>query len=306
MERTGLAAANGSTDTGNAPVRHRADLRQIAVVSGKGGTGKTSVVASFAALAEGKVLADCDVDAANLYLLLHPEVREQTEFRGASAAVRDAERCTRCGECERLCRFAAITRDRVDARKCQGCGLCVLACPRDALSLEEVACGEVYASDSPYGPMAHARLYPGGESSGRLVTEVRRRAETLALQADLPLILIDGPPGIACAATAAIADADLVVVVTEPTPAGHHDMERILRLIGHFGIPAAVILNKADLDARNATAIRETCAGMGVPLVASIPFDEAATRAIAAGRPLVEASDGPAAQAVRAAWESVR
>ncbi len=285
---------------------NRSDLRQLTVVSGKGGTGKTSVVASFAALADDKVLADCDVDAANLHLLLHPQIREREEFRGAKVAARDPSRCRGAGECERLCRFGAITREQIDTRACQGCGLCVVACPNQALRLETIVCGEVYTSESAYGPMAHARLHPGGESSGKLVTEVRRRAESLAVESGRSLVLIDGPPGIGCSVTAALVEADLAVVVTEPTPSGRHDLERILRLIRHFGIPAAVVLNKADLDSASAGAIREDCKRMQVPVIAEIPFDEAVTRAIAAGRPLVEYNDGPAAQAVRVAWDSVR
>ncbi|MDH7571077.1 MAG: 4Fe-4S binding protein, partial [Armatimonadota bacterium] len=185
---------------------NRSDLKQVVVVSGKGGTGKTSVAASFAALAHAPVLADCDVDAANLHLLLHPEVDEREEFRGAAVAVRDLSRCQGAGECERRCRFGAITRSSVRAHACQGCGLCVLACPRQALRLVRVACGEVFTSSTSYGPMAHARLYPGGESSGRLVTEVRRRAEGLAIARGRRLVLIDGPPGIGCAATASLVD----------------------------------------------------------------------------------------------------
>ncbi|NLC56908.1 MAG: 4Fe-4S binding protein [Armatimonadetes bacterium] len=285
---------------------NRAQLKQLAVGCGKGGTGKTSLVASFAALADDIVLADCDVDAANLHLLLHPRIEQREEFRGAQVVVRNPERCQGAGECERLCRFTAITRARVDSHACQGCGLCIVACPHQALRLETVACGEIYTSVSDYGPMAHARLYPGGESSGKLVTEVRRRAESLAVEAEHPLLLIDGPPGIGCAATAAIADVDAVMVVTEPTPAGRHDLQRILELIGYFGIPAAVVLNKADLDAENAQAIREDCRLLPVPVIAEIPFDATVTRAITAGRPLVEYDNGPASQAVRSAWEAVQ
>lgn len=296
------AGASPAAESNAAPALSRAELKQVAIVSGKGGTGKTSIAASFAALATEKVLADCDVDAANLHLLLHPEVRQRQEFHGAKVAFRDASACRACGECERRCRFAAITREKVDVHACQGCGLCVLACPNHALALETVACGEFFLSDSRYGPMAHARLYPGGESSGHLVTEVRRHAEVMAMGANLRLILIDGPPGIGCSATAALVDVDLAVVVTEPTPAAQHDMLRLLLLLKHFGIPAAVILNKADLDDANRQSILQMCEAMGATVIAQVPFDDAVTRAIAAGRPLIEVDEGPAARAIQDAW----
>ena len=259
------------------------------------------MVASFAALADD-IVTDGDVDAANLHLLLHPRIEQREVPRPGGGAEPSAARAC---ECERLCRFTAIT-----VRGWIGClpGLRAVhrRHPHQALRLETVACGEIYTSVSDYGPMAHARLYPGGESSGKLVTEVRRRAESLAVEAEHPLLLIDGPPGIGCAATAAIADVDAVMVVTEPTPAGRHDLQRILELIGYFGIPAAVVLNKADLDAENAQAIREDCRLLPVPVIAEIPFDATVTRAITAGRPLVEYDNGPASQAVRSAWEAVQ
>ncbi len=278
------------------------DLKQVTIVSGKGGTGKTTVVASFAALAQSKVIADCDVDASNLYLLMHPEDREQGEFTGAKIAVRDEDKCTRCGECERRCRFDAITVDEVDELACEGCGLCVLACPVGALRLEPVVVGTWYTGESRYGPMAHAHLLPAAESSGKLVTLVRQKAENLAYQHGLDLVIIDGPPGLGCTTTAALTDIDLAVIVTEPTLSGIHDMERLVQLIGHFGLPAAVIINKADINADNTAKLRRYCTEQNMPLLGEIPWDRTVTDALAAKMPLVEHNDGPAAQAVRDAW----
>ena len=281
-------------------------LKQLTVVSGKGGTGKTTVLGSFAVLAENKVLADCDVDAANLHLLLHPRIEERRDFYGAKVAVRDEEACIGCGDCEFRCRFEAITVEEVNRFACEGCGLCTLVCPMHALTLETVKSGEYFLSDTAYGPMAHAKLVPGGESSGRLVTVVRQQAENIALRDGMELILIDGPPGIGCTATAALTDVDLALIVTEPTLSGIHDLQRVVQLIEHFGHRSAVIINKVDLNSENSWNIRNFCDQHSVPVVGEIPFDETATHAIAAGKPLVEFSDGPAASAAKQAWENTK
>jgi MinD superfamily P-loop ATPase len=281
------------------------ELKQIAVLSGKGGTGKTTVLGSFAALSRRPVLADCDVDAANLHLLLNPVVRQTSEFYGAKVAVRDTERCTKDGECERRCRFGAITTQSVSIRACEGCGLCVQVCPQRALRLEPVVNGHCYLSDTAYGPLAHARLVPAGESSGRLVTRVRQMAEETALDRGRRLVLIDGPPGIGCTAVASMAEVSLVVIVTEPTLSGMHDMERVVQLAGHFRLPVAVIVNKADLNEDNCRAIRAFAERQGVTVLAELPFDEVVVRAVAARTPLVQFDDGPVAQGIRSAWAHI-
>ncbi|MGI5819288.1 MAG: ATP-binding protein [Armatimonadota bacterium] len=279
------------------------DLKQVTIVSGKGGTGKTTTLASFAALGQNKVIADCDVDASNLYLLMHPENNAQGEFIGAKVAVRDEARCTRCGLCEEHCRFEAITVEAVDELACEGCGMCVVVCPEDALTLEPVVVGTWFTGVSAYGPMAHARLLPAAESSGRLVTLVRQKAEDLAYDYELPLILIDGPPGLGCTTTAALTETDLAIVVTEPSLSGIHDMERQVQLIEHFGLNAAVIINKCDLNAENTQHLRAWCSWKGLPVLGEIPWDPQVTDALMAKMPLVEHNDGQAAQAMRETWE---
>jgi len=277
-------------------------VKQLTVISGKGGTGKTTVLASFAALAGNKVMADCDVDAANLHLVLTPTIVESGDFHGAQIAVRDEGLCQQCGECERRCRFDAITTTDIDELACEGCGMCVVVCPNGALEMQTVSCGEWYLSETDYGPMAHARLAPAAESSGRLVTMVRQKAEDVAVERDLPLVLIDGAPGIGCTAAAALADVDMALVVTEPTLSGIHDMERVVQLSGHFGIPVTVLINKADLNAENTRRIRDYCIQNRFELLGELPYDESVTEAMAHQVPLVEYQDGPVAEGIRQAW----
>jgi MinD superfamily P-loop ATPase len=281
-------------------------MKQIVVLSGKGGTGKTTVTASFAALAQDAVLADCDVDAANLYLLLHPEVESDESFTGAKVAVRDAALCTRCGECERRCRFEAITVDAISEANCEGCGLCVLACPAQALRLEAVENGRVLTGQTRFGPMVYARLKPAAENSGRLVARVRQIAEARARQGGAAWVLLDGPPGIGCTATSSLVDADLAVIVTEPSLSGIHDMERVVDLAAHFHVPTALIINKHDINAANTGAIEQSCQARGIPVLARLPYDETVVAANANQIPLVEWYDGPVARGIRHAWAGLQ
>jgi len=281
-------------------------MKELVVISGKGGTGKTTVLASFAALAGRSVLADCDVDAPDLYLLLHPEISEQEEFRAGKLAVIDADRCTRCGRCLEVCRFEAITPDfSVEALNCEGCGACRVVCPAEAVELVERTAGDWFQGQTKYGPMVYARLRPAEENSGKLVALVRKEARAWAEREGIGLLLTDGPPGIGCPVIASVGNADLALIVTEPTPAGLHDFERALALCRHFGVPAMVCVNKFDLNPELDGGIRNFCFHSQVAVTTSVPFDESVSRAINRGVPLVEFDHGPASRTVARVWEQV-
>jgi len=281
-------------------------LKQVTVLSGKGGTGKTTVTASFAVLAGESVIVDCDVDAANLHLLLHPEVETSQEFYTKRAEI-DPEKCTECGLCERECRFGAISEFKVDPILCEGCGVCALICPVDAARLSNRVSGYTYLSETRFGLMCHARLLPGESNSGKLVALVRENAKKVTEGRDLGLILIDGAPGIGCPVIASVTGIDLGVIVTEPTMSGLHDMKRALGLLGHFGIPALVCINKYDLNREKAEEIAEFCAENDIEVVGLIPFDPEVTRAMVAGLPVVEhAPEAPASNAIKEMWSRLK
>jgi MinD superfamily P-loop ATPase len=281
-------------------------MRELVVISGKGGTGKTTILASFAALAGRSVLADCDVDAPDLYLLLHPEISYQEEFRGGQLAVINQERCLRCGRCREVCRFEAITPEfSVEPLDCEGCGACRVVCPAEAVELVERTAGDWFKGDTKYGPMVYARLRPAEENSGKLVALVRKEARVQAERDGIDLLLTDGPPGIGCPVIATLGNADLALIVTEPTPSGIHDLARALGLCRHFRVTAAVCVNKADLNLDLVDEINAFCVRSQATMTASIPFDESVTRAIQQGLPLVEFDHGPASRAVRIVWHQV-
>jgi len=280
-------------------------MQEIVVLSGKGGTGKTVVLASFAALSRSMVLCDCDVDAADLHLLLRPTVLETHEFWGRPLAEIDLGKCSRCGLCLEVCRFDAIQDFRVDPFACEGCALCRQVCPEEAVSMGENLAGHWYVSDTRYGRLVHARLGPGKENSGDLVAVVRGRARRMAREQDAEYILSDGPPGIGCPVISSLSNVDLALIVTEPSLSGIHDLERVLAVCGHFGVTPLVCINKHDLDEDATRRIGHYCRQAGVEVAAMIPFDAAVTEAVVQGVPLVEFSDGPAARGIAHLWQDV-
>lgn len=281
-------------------------MQELLVISGKGGTGKTSLVAAFAVLARDKVLVDCDVDAADLHLLLHPQEQSANEFWGNPKAFINPEGCNGCGLCQESCRFEAITDYRVNSLLCEGCGVCSRLCPAGAIEMRSHLAGYWYISHTSYGPMVHAQLGIAEDNSGKLVTVVRQAARKLARECGLNLIIIDGPPGIGCPVIASLTGVSLALVVTEPTVAGHHDLERIMQLARHFRVQVAVCINKFDLAPEKSQEIEEYCQAQGVEVISKIPFDEEVTRAISKGEPLVLRSRTEAARAVKSLWEKLR
>ncbi|MBN1197024.1 MAG: ATP-binding protein [Candidatus Aminicenantes bacterium] len=287
---------------------------EIAVISGKGGTGKTSITAALAVLAENAVVADCDVDAADLHLVLAPEVRQRHEFiSGHEAVIRELD-CRGCGLCKDYCRYEAIdevtAKDgrqvfRVDPAACEGCGVCVRFCPVQAIDFPDSHCGEWNISHARTGPMVHARLKPGAENSGKLVSQVRESARAEARSSGRSLILVDGPPGIGCPVIATVTGTTLVLVVVEPTVSGEHDLDRVLGLTRHFNIPAALCVNKWDINPQITQRIEDSARAQGVASLGRIAFDAAMTRAQVRGHTVID-EGGPAAEDIRQLWNNLQ
>jgi MinD superfamily P-loop ATPase len=282
-------------------------MKELVIISGKGGTGKTSLVSAFAAMSENKALCDADVDAADLHLIMAPDVKERHDFQSGHTAIIDHEKCTQCGTCTNLCRFDAISDDFiVDPMACEGCGVCHFFCPEDAIGFPLNTCGQWFVSGTRFGPMVHAALGIAEENSGKLVTLVRQEAAKLAEKLDLPLLITDGPPGIGCPVIAAIGGASTVLIVTEPTVSGIHDMQRVVELAAHFKVPAMVSVNKYDINIEITAQIESHSLNNGLFLAGNIPFDPAFTKAMVEGRTLFEYNaDSQAAQAVKTIWEKV-
>ncbi|NMB41112.1 MAG: P-loop NTPase [Firmicutes bacterium] len=281
-------------------------MKEITLISGKGGTGKTSIAGSFAALSSNAVFTDCDVDAANLSLILRPDVQETHDFKASREAFIREDDCNQCGLCRDLCRFGAISENfKVDPLSCEGCGFCYYACPEEAIDFEEVVSGEWSISKTPHGPLVHARLGVAEENSGRLVTLVRNKAREMAHAENLDCIITDGPPGIGCPVIAALAGASTALIVTEPSLSGVHDLERVLAVCRHFEIPASICVNRCDLDEENMKKIEEYCRREEVPLIGRVPFDKAVTEAMVEGLPVVEYSDGPVSKEIKKIWEEL-
>jgi MinD superfamily P-loop ATPase len=281
-------------------------VKQITIISGKGGTGKTTICAAFASLANDAVIADCDVDAADMHLILRPEILQTSDFYGLKVANINANLCTKCGECLDACRFGAISHDIVvDTYSCEGCGVCEYVCSQNAISLIDKKAGECFNSMTRFGPMSHAKLGIGEEASGKLVSAVRKNAQELAMEYGKDLIIIDGPPGIGCSVIAAITGVDLVVIVTEPTVSGIHDLERVLGLAEHFRIPAVVCINKYDINEENTQAIQGFCGAVGVDVLAQIPYHRSPVAAMLNAKTVVEFSDDAFSSIIRSLWDKI-
>jgi len=282
-------------------------MKSLAVISGKGGTGKTSITAALASLARPVVIADGDVDAADLHLLMKPEIEENGAFVAGFVAVIDRDRCTECGACVEACAFNAIEKSiQIDTVSCEGCGVCEFVCPHGAISMAAAECGEWFVSKTVVGPMAHARLHPGKENSGRLVSLVRKKAADIGAENGLDLILIDGPPGVGCPVIASIGGVDCVLVVTEPTLSGLHDCERVLDLAAHFKVPAAVAINKCDLNDEIADRIAGMCSKRGVQVVGRVPYNVEFTKAQLEGKSIVEYGSEDLSNIMQSIWSNLK
>jgi len=249
-------------------------MKELVILSGKGGTGKTSITAAFSHLAQNHVVCDADVDAADLHLLIQPEIQETHDFMGGGLADIRTEDCNECGRCIELCRFNAISSDfKVNPLHCEGCGVCVDLCPEKAIDFPIQKCGEWFVSTSQYGPMVHARLGIAEENSGKLVSVIRGQAKDLAEKENKDLILIDGPPGIGCPVIASITGATALVIIVEPTLSGLHDMQRVTQLATHFRLPVMVCINKYDINTEITEQIEREMTEHGLELVGRIPFN---------------------------------
>jgi MinD superfamily P-loop ATPase len=269
-------------------------LNQVVIISGKGGTGKTTLTAALAYLMEDKVVCDTDVDAANLYLLLRPKVHETRDFFGSERPAVDREKCIRCGRCAEVCRFDAFAFDpegfpSVREEYCEGCGACLEICRPQAITMTPHKSGELYISETDAGPMVHARLGIAEDNSGRLVSEVRKAAAKIAQERRLAHVLIDGPPGIGCPVIASVTGTTLAVAVTEPTVSGAHDLTRILSLTAHFEVPSLVVINKFDINTDMSDRIAREAERAGAPVIGKIPYHEGVIDSLRKKKSLIEA-----------------
>jgi len=282
------------------------DIWELVVLSGKGGTGKTSLVGALAALAPDKVLCDADVDAADLHLLLRPKVQARHDFYGGHKAAIDPQRCVRCEECLEWCRFGAISPSlEIHPWLCEGCGVCWYLCPAGAIDFPENLCGEWYISDTRFGPLVHARLGIAEENSGKLVALIRQEARRLAEEQNLSWVITDGPPGIGCPVISSLSGATAVLVITEPSVAARHDLERVAALATHFDLPVLVLVNKADLHWETTQKTAEFCRERGYAFLGHLPYEEDFTRALVEGKTIMEYNNPGIQRILREVWEKL-
>jgi len=283
-------------------------IKELVILSGKGGTGKTSLTAAFASIVKNNVLCDADVDAADLHLLMNPDVQQRTDFMGGNVAIIDSEKCTLCGQCIELCRFDAINEHFViDEIDCEGCGVCVDLCPEQAIEFPVKKCGEWFISNTRFGAMVHARLGIAEENSGKLVTLVRQEARKLAETHHLKLIITDGPPGVGCPVIASVGGATAMLVVTEPTVSGLHDMQRVLELADYFKVPSMICVNKFDLNLDQTAAIERLARERNIPMVGKVPFDSQFTESMVQGKTIFEYDkNSDLSLIIKQLWDTVR
>ena len=283
-------------------------MKELVVISGKGGTGKTSLVAAFACLSKNKVLCDADVDASDLHLILSPEIKKREEFKAGNVAIINKDKCTQCGLCKELCRWNAIKENFViDPIDCEGCGVCYYFCPEGAIDFPEKVCGEWFISETRFGPMVHARLGIAEENSGKLVSLVRQEAKKIAEQKNFDFIITDGPPGIGCPVISSIGGASGILIVSEPTISGIHDMNRVADLAFHFNIPALLCINKFDLNIEQTKELESLAQSKNIPVIGHIPFDPSFTKAMVLGKTVVEfIPDSKLVAIIKDIWKKLR
>lgn len=282
-------------------------MKQIVIISGKGGTGKTVIAGAFAALAKNKVMADCDVDAADLHLLLQPNIKERHEFKSGLTAIIDKKICQQCGKCIVACRFNAINQDFViDPISCEGCAFCTYICPVQAIKMEENLAGEWFISETRFGPMVHAKLGIAEENSGKLVALVRKKAKEIAEENNCDWVIIDGAPGIGCPVIASLSGIDCALVITEPTLSGLHDAIRVIDVAKHFGVPVKLVINKYDLNTEMSKKIEKYCNKNGISLIGKIEFDKSVVEAMVEGKTVLEYKHTKINEEVIKIWETLQ
>lgn len=290
-------------------------MKTIVVISGKGGTGKTFFTASLAVIAKNKVMLDCDIDAANLYILLHPEIKKEDLFKGGYEAEIEQDICIRCEKCLAICRFEAVktvkdkkgTIDRIiiDPFSCEGCGACNYVCPVKAISISEKESGRYFISDTQYGPFVFAKLDIAAENSGKLVTKIREEAHKLAEERKADYIIIDGPPGIGCPVIASLSGTNLALIITEPTLSGISNMERVIEVAAFFGIEIKVVINKYDLNIKNTAKIEQICKDKKINVAGYIPFSEKVPTSIVQAVPYIEFVDDAVSETIKNIWGTI-
>ncbi len=282
-------------------------MKEIVILSGKGGTGKTSLTAAFAALAQNFILCDADVDASDLHLLTAPKVVKCTDFKGGSIAIINPDKCISCGRCLELCRFEAISESFiVDHIACEGCGVCVDLCPEQAIDFPEQTCGQWFISKTSFGTLVHARLGIAEENSGKLVSLVRRETANIAKDKNLELIITDGPPGVGCPVIASIGGTSAIIIVTEPTISGLHDLKRVVKLAEHFRVPVLLLVNKFDLNYEQTESIESFAKDKKIQVLGRIPFEPLFTKAMIAGKNILEyAPDSQCAGQIKDIWDNI-